>query len=744
VGRWRIFAMRLIMMLLVVLALGWQAQADTIVDIPFSQQINVYKDVDAITGQTSFGTDGTYGYAQSTWSPANYIGGRYFGPRVNLAKAGYFPWVDMSVPGTTIEYTARFFQGSGNSNPYVYTPINVELVDSAGRNGGLGKSWCPSPYPSPFYPSWITCTDNMTTEYPTDAGFDLTHVVSIKFVAADFWYKTDWAGADKDFIQVRNLKVSNPLVHNTLPLSDAKTRTDIQTIETSGVVTASFGAASQFYVEDPDRLCGIQVRAASLPAQGATVNVAGGICTDSSTGEMYIQATGCWPTVSKSVRPVGLSSKTLGGGAWGQQQAVFKGEGLSNVGMLVRLFGTVTGKAADTSYAYVSDGTTLSDGGTYAGIRVDLSAIPSYDRPTIANGDKMVVTGISSMYVGDDGNRHRMIRVRDKNDFKNLDDNGNRPKTIRVAVINFDPYCPGYGNKRTHEVFGWYAPQTLTNDYINDLKTASGNWCQYQVVSWYDANYHAYFQDGFQYSPDDYVYAINNHLTMHSGYADYFRLISDKTYAHNQPKSIEERVAADEFDEVFIFGAPGAFSMFEASTAGPSPFFVNGGIYYIPGARKNFVIMGFCDGFDDGYMLEDFCHRTECLMDRVYQAKSWFWPTYPATNNWEKFRMIDKVHAGSAACGFTHYAPNSVSDYDWGNTTYVYSTCDDWLYNWPNLKGDSTKRLVNCTEWAGNDIGFHHRWWLAHLPKAAGVNPDGKQNNWWKYICDFNSYPESR
>jgi hypothetical protein len=35
-------------------------------------------------------------------------------------------------------------------------------------------------------------------------------------------------------------------------------------------------------------------------------------------------------------------------------------------------------------------------------------------------------------------------------------------------------------------------------------------------------------------------------------------------------------------------------------------------------------------------------------------------------------------------------------------------------------------------------------WWLTHLPKAAGVNPDGKQNNWWKYTCDFNSYPESR
>jgi hypothetical protein len=106
--------------------------------------------------------------------------------------------------------------------------------------------------------------------------------------------------------------------------------------------------------------------------------------------------------------------------------------------------------------------------------------------------------------------------------------------------------------------------------------------------------------------------------------------------------------------------------------------------------------------------------------------------------------MFDQIQPGAAACGICHYAPNSTSDYDWGNSTYVWSTCDDWLYNWPNLKGDVTKRLVNKSEWGNGDMRLHHIWWLNHLPKTVGINPDGKQNNWWKYPCDFNNYPESR
>ena len=34
------------------------------------------------------------------------------------------------------------------------------------------------------------------------------------------------------------------------------------------------------------------------------------------------------------------------------------------------------------------------------------------------------------------------------------------------------------------------------------------------------------------------------------------------------------------------------------------------------------------------------------------------------------------------------------------------------------------------------------KWWFTHLPKAPGINPDGRLNNWWEYLFNFNAYDE--
>jgi len=319
-------------------------------------------------------------------------------------------------------------------------------------------------------------------------------------------------------------------------------------------------------------------------------------------------------------------------------------------------------------------------------------------------------------------------------------------KAYRVLVVSFDPICPASGNKKTHEILKWNDPRQLAKDYLDDLAKCSGGWCNYKIVSWYEANYHPVFEDGFCYGADEFIKAFGERekTLLHQGAAAYVRLVTDKSLPHNQPKSIAERVAAGKIDEVFFFGAYGAFGLWEASMAGPKPFFVNGGVYTIPEAKRDFVIMGFNYERSVDCMLENFCHRAECTMSLVYKPKDFSFPTYPPENNWDRFRMLDKIEAGKSAVGMCHFAPNSKSDYDWGNKTKVYSTCDDWLYNWPNLKGESTKRLVDCSEWGDGDMRKHHVWWLTHLPKAPGINPDGKQNNWWKYVCDFSIYAKDR
>ena len=95
---------------------------------------------------------------------------------------------------------------------------------------------------------------------------------------------------------------------------------------------------------------------------------------------------------------------------------------------------------------------------------------------------------------------------------------------------------------------------------------------------------------------------------------------------------------------------------------------------------------------------------------------------------------------GEAACGNTHFSPNSTKDYEWGSKTFVPSSCDDWL-DYPKLTGK--KRLMNADDWGLGGIRAHHKWWLHHLPKAPGRGPDGKLANWFAYVSDFNRYPQS-
>ena len=85
--------------------------------------------------------------------------------------------------------------------------------------------------------------------------------------------------------------------------------------------------------------------------------------------------------------------------------------------------------------------------------------------------------------------------------------------------------------------------------------------------------------------------------------------------------------------------------------------------------------------------------------------------------------------------GNIHFAPNSQRDYDWNHPGAVLSECDDWLKNFPDLKGE--QRLVTSAEWGNGDIRKHHVWWFEHFPKAAGRR-NGIANNWWQYLMNPN------
>lgn len=720
-ARWLILTMSVT---LLVPAGLWAA---VLVDLPLDKQINIGLG-DAIRDHSGLGSDAGVGFVIRNLTPGSGAGEWYVGPSIDLVKAGYGPHVDLSHPGARIEYTARYFQGGGNSNPYGDAPIFVTLIDEDGTSCDMGISY--GPQPNPTYPQWLTVTEDLSEASPE---LDLAHIVGIGF------FGTDWAGVGADFIQIRNLRFMDSTQRELMPIAEAKDQEDGDTVYLTGSVSALFPLIGRFYIQSPDHFCGIQVRASTLPTTGQSVYVWGILHTDEVTGEMYIDSSGWTGTGPNKAKPLMMCIRSLGGATLNRQAGVEGGIGVNNVGLRVRIAGEVTTKSDDGLWACVSDGASFDN----SGVRVSLAGLQHLDRPWVDVGRQVTVTGISSLYVDGDGARRPVVLL-ESGGYNDAQDDGNAPKTFRVAVFNFDPHCAGHGNLTTHEVFGWNDPHTLVDGYIADLNSASGGWCNYEIVDWVDADYHAHFTDGFQWDPDDYVIAWQTQTGLHEGEADYVRLLTDRSHPHNQPITIAERIADDEIDEVFFFGAPCGSAFWEASMAGPSPFFVNGGCYNIPDVGRNFVVMGFNYERDVDCMLEDFIHRTECVMSRVYQAPDLWFPTFPATNNWDRFRMIDLVGEGESAVGMCHFAPNSVSDYDWGNPSFVWSTCDDWLYNWPNLLGESTKRLVNCSEWGDGDMRLHHVWWLDHFPQAAGVNPDGRQNNWWKYTCDFNGYPESR
>ena len=142
-------------------------------------------------------------------------------------------------------------------------------------------------------------------------------------------------------------------------------------------------------------------------------------------------------------------------------------------------------------------------------------------------------------------------------------------------------------------------------------------------------------------------------------------------------------------------------------------------------------------------MLENFGHRVEGTMNHVYEYWKYGYNTPPLQvflpdTNWDRF-TVRLSHSGWTSlvpgCGNVHLPPNSIltNGYDWSRLSFVTSNCEDWV-NYPNLTG--AIQSFNCSRWSCSDYQFK-KWWLSHLPKYRGLALDGKLNNWWHYIYDY-------
>ncbi len=293
----------------------------------------------------------------------------------------------------------------------------------------------------------------------------------------------------------------------------------------------------------------------------------------------------------------------------------------------------------------------------------------------------------------------------------------------RVLVVVFDPIwdrSTGQRFSQTPDTAHWSRVDDLLAGYIADVAECSGGLVKYHVVERLMRDDFPVKEDGFAYNPASYRQALRTGRYHAPDWMDYGRVLNDLR--------LLPRVEHGDFDEVWLFGAPG-FGFYESRMAGRGAFWCNApACENTETCRKRFVIMGFSYERGVGEMLEDLGHRAESVLD-------YRWRNVPGEANlWKVFARYDQVEPGQAEVGLMHWAPNSVRDYDWGNVHPVPTRADDWL-NFPNLTGEV--KTLNGAAWGGGDIRAHHKWWFKHLPKAPG-RTNGVANNWWRYVIDVN------
>ena len=290
------------------------------------------------------------------------------------------------------------------------------------------------------------------------------------------------------------------------------------------------------------------------------------------------------------------------------------------------------------------------------------------------------------------------------------------PVTLKVLLVVYDPHLAEHGGQRLSTFLGWNDADMLVDGYIRDLQACSHGYLNYQVIDSTHVDGFPSKKDGFVYTAAQYLQVLDNPGTHHQpDLLDYEHVLADF--------DVLARINAGDIDEVWLFGMPYA-GFYESRMAGPGAYFCNAPPLTLSGVQRRFIIMGFNYQRGVGEMLEAFGHRAEFILARIFQNTS------GDANLWARFIRYDKSHPAQAECGNVHFAPNSQTDYDWGNPAFVPSRCRNWM-TFPDLSAPPV--LVNCDEWGGGDIRKHHTWWLSLFPHVTGQS-NGIAWNWWHYI----------
>jgi hypothetical protein len=159
----------------------------------------------------------------------------------------------------------------------------------------------------------------------------------------------------------------------------------------------------------------------------------------------------------------------------------------------------------------------------------------------------------------------------------------------------------------------------------------------------------------------------------------------------------------------------------------------------VPG--KSYTVFNFNYGRGAAEAVESQTHQIEALLNFIdgrdtLPKEIWntllFWGYFVGSD--ATHRMVPRY--GVYRCGWTHYCPNSLKDYEWESTRTVTSDLFDW-----RPEGGGATQQVNANDWSATDDGGL-AWkikWMQAIPRANnGLTFKGKDvGNWWEFVGDF-------
>lgn len=191
-------------------------------------------------------------------------------------------------------------------------------------------------------------------------------------------------------------------------------------------------------------------------------------------------------------------------------------------------------------------------------------------------------------------------------------------------------------------------------------------------------------------------------------------------------------------DEVWLWGYHGKNGLWESNMSSPFGDVSNSDRDEtdLPVFKNTYTVYHYNYGRGLGEMLENHMHQFEHLLNHVDGRET----TPPDKWNellfWGKFVGSDASHkivTNPARCGWTHYAPNSESDYDWANPRYVETDIEDWKPD----GGGKTQRM-NADRWNRDGIKWRIYWMQAIPGLQHNLTYKGKPlRNWWTFKANW-------